>query len=116
VATTFAAADSGESGENLSQGLLYLFNENGFPHLQLRETVNVINLCKDLMNVENPHKDEEDGDEGLGEEGGLGGEGSCGGAGGGNKLTNFARGHFYTNDVKVRAIVVWLETNWIDGF
>eukprot|EP01032_Pedospumella_encystans_P007599 gene7599-9100_t len=91
VAAGFAAADSGDSGENLTQGLLYLLNENGYPHIHNSETLAGIRLCKDLLNVEK--ETPEDGDE----------------ESEGHTVTNFARGHFYTNDVKVMVDIIIRE-------
>jgi len=34
------------------QGLLYLLNENGYPHIHSSETLASIRLCRDLLNVE----------------------------------------------------------------
>lgn len=99
------------------QGLLYLLNENGYPHIHSSETLASIRLCRDLLNVEKvsvrcvlmccvvllfnpqyeilispypnltplplPQPDELDGEEGS------------------SMHSNYARGHFYTNDVKV---------------
>jgi hypothetical protein len=72
--------------------VLHLLNEIGYPHIHGSETLAVIRLCKDVLHVE-PQPAEEDGAED--------GEGSPLPARGHADAAESARGHFYTNDVKV---------------
>lgn len=153
VAALFVVTDSGQPGENLSQvpycsyyiqrqscyvdpnclypmqcwsnpqDLLHLLNEVGYPHIHGAETLAVVRMCKDVLNVELSGGGAREG-EGCGE--GEGGEGygdgpastSTGGEGSPRPDLHYARGHFYTNDVKVRTGLarllapVWL-THWL---
>lgn len=65
------------------KGILYLLNECGYPNIHNAETLAVIRLCKDLLHVEKPEAEDEETEDS---------DAVC---------TNYARGHFYTNDVKV---------------
>ena len=63
----------------------------------------MIRLCRDLLNVENPNNNNNvDEDSGSGRTGGeTGGDGNGEAAGSDSTSSSYARGHFYTNDIKV---------------
>lgn len=90
------------------QGVLYLLNECGYPNIHSAETLAVIRLCKDLLHVEQSKGSAGSaGEEGEGEEDGTdNADASMDDA----LCNNYARGHFYTNDVKVilLSLVDWL--------
>ncbi len=72
--------------------MLHLLNECGYPHIHGSETLAVIRLCKDVLHVEPQAAEEEAGEDD--ESSPLPARSYAGAA-------DSARGHFYTNDVKV---------------
>jgi hypothetical protein len=88
------------------QDLLHLLNEVGYPHIHAAETLAVVRMCKDVLNVEQPGSGTIEYGEGDGDGNGPGSADSHSNSTAADSprpALHCARGHFYTNDVKVRA-------------
>mmetsp|Transcript_52998 Transcript_52998/g.104586 ORF Transcript_52998/g.104586 Transcript_52998/m.104586 type:complete len:255 (+) Transcript_52998:94-858(+) len=101
VAETFAKMDSGEAGDNISQDLLHLLNEVGYPNIHGAETIPAVRIFRDVLNVE--PLEVQDNIVKWQSEDGMVQNSLC------SDNPHHARGHFYTNDVKVLVDIIIRE-------
>eukprot|EP01034_Spumella_vulgaris_P030333 gene30333-37530_t len=86
IATCFSRIDSHEEGVNISQGLLHLLNENGYPNIS-EETPAILRLCTDLLYVHSTSEEKK--------------KKSSSGSREKHDEISLNKGHFYTNDIKI---------------
>eukprot|EP01036_Dinobryon_divergens_P030458 gene30458-39703_t len=90
ISRVFACVESSEDyGVNISQGLLHIINEHGYPSVRQFETLAVVKFCTDLIYTDTPSSP------------------SSSSSSSSDILD--VSGHFYTNDIKILVEIITRE-------